>query len=41
MALTHEYLSHMLGARRPSVTLALEVLTRKAPISHCREHILG
>jgi CRP-like cAMP-binding protein len=39
MALTHEYLSHMLGARRPSVTLALQVLAEKNLIRHRRARI--
>ena len=39
MPLTHEYLSHMLGTRRASVTLALKELTARKLISHRRATI--
>ena len=39
MPLTHEYLSHMLGTRRASVTLALKELTARKLISRRRATI--
>jgi CRP-like cAMP-binding protein len=40
MPLTHEFLSLMLGVRRPGVTAALQVLEKKGLISRSRANIL-
>lgn len=37
--LTHEFLSHMLGTRRASVTVSLAILARAGLISHSRGHV--
>jgi len=40
LALTHEFLSLMLGVRRAGVTAALQVLEKKRLISRSRANIL-
>jgi CRP-like cAMP-binding protein len=41
LALTHEYLSNMLGVRRPSVTEALHILEGERLITSKRNHIVA